>query len=180
MADVDTDSLLNENWPPSPSVRWRSCSETDSATTDKNGRKKTEKNARNATEFLISIDLGKVWPPLEPSTTMHGGEFPFAYQHRLGFVKFMRKWEPRWPSILKQSMTRSVEGQNQELQEEIKREMEEVAKETDIAFTTDVWTSPTGESFMTMSMHWISWDWHLKTRILGMTSFPKDHTTVNI
>ena len=27
--------------------------------------KKTDgKNARNATEFLISVDLGKVWPPL--------------------------------------------------------------------------------------------------------------------
>ena len=25
---------------------------------------KTEKNARNATEFLIYVDLGKVWPPL--------------------------------------------------------------------------------------------------------------------
>ena len=64
VADVDTDSLLSQNWPPSPPVRWRSCSETDSATTEKHGRKKTEKPARNATEFLISVDLGKVWPPL--------------------------------------------------------------------------------------------------------------------
>ena len=31
------------------------------------------------------------------------------------FVKFMRKWEPRWPSISKQSVTRSVERQSQEL-----------------------------------------------------------------
>ena len=67
VADVDTDSLLSQNWPPSPPVRWRSCSETDSATTEKHGRKKTEKNAQNATEFLISVDLGKVWPPLLPN-----------------------------------------------------------------------------------------------------------------
>ena len=26
--------------------------------------KKRKKNARNATEFLISVHLGKVWPPL--------------------------------------------------------------------------------------------------------------------
>ena len=39
---------------------------------------------------------------------------------------------------------------------EIKREMEEVAKAMDIAFTTEFWTSLTGESFMTMSMHWIT------------------------
>ena len=64
VADVDTDSLLSQNWPPSPLVRWRSCWETDSATTEKHGRKKPEKNARNATEFLISVDLEKVWPPL--------------------------------------------------------------------------------------------------------------------
>ena len=64
VADVDTDSLLSQNWPPSLPVRWRSCSETDSATTEKHGWKKTEKTARNAMEFLISVDLGKVWPPL--------------------------------------------------------------------------------------------------------------------
>ena len=30
----------------------------------KNEGKNRKKNARNAMEFLISIDLGKVWPPL--------------------------------------------------------------------------------------------------------------------
>ena len=43
VADVDTDSLLSQNWPPSPSIRWRSCSETESATTDRNGRKNGKK-----------------------------------------------------------------------------------------------------------------------------------------
>ena len=46
VADVDTDSLLSQNWPPSPLVRHRSCrscSETESATTDWNGRKKRKK-----------------------------------------------------------------------------------------------------------------------------------------
>ena len=58
--------------------------------------------------------------------------------------------------------------------------MEGVAAETDIAFTTDFWTSPTGESFMTMSMHWITRGWRLKTHILGTTNFPQVHTTANI
>ena len=58
--------------------------------------------------------------------------------------------------------------------------MEEVAKEMDVAVTADFWTSPTGESFMTMSMHWITWDWRLKTHILGTINFPEDHITVNI
>ena len=61
-----------------------------------------------------------------------------------GFVKFMRKWEPQWPSISKQSMTKLVGCQIQELQEAIKKEMEGVATETDIAFTTDFWDEPDG------------------------------------
>ena len=73
-----------------------------------------------------------------------------------GFLKFMRKWEPRWPSISKQSMTRSVEGQSEQLRKDIGMEMEGVAAEMDVAFMTDFWTSLTTESFMTMSMHWIT------------------------
>ena len=94
-------------------------------------------------------------------------------------MKFMRKFDPRWPSIPKQSMTRSVERQSEELQKEIKREIEIIAAEMDIAFTTDLWMSPTSGSFMTMSIHWTTQNWSLKTRILGMISFLEDHTIAN-
>ena len=83
-------------------------------------------------------------------------------------------------SISKQSVTKSVEHQSQELREEIKREMEEVAKETDIVFTAEFWMRSASEGFMTMSMHWIIWDWRLKAHILGTISFPEHHTTVSI
>ena len=54
VADVDTDSLLSQNWPPSTSVRHgscRSCSETDSATrknSDGKKRKKQHGTLRNS------------------------------------------------------------------------------------------------------------------------------------
>ena len=105
---------------------------------------------------------------------------PLHIGTQVGIVKFMRKWEPRWPSISKQSVTRSVEVQSEQLRKDIRREMKGVATETDIAFTTDFWTSPIGESFMTMSMHCITWGWRLKTHILGMINFPQDHTAANI
>ena len=92
----------------------------------------------------------------------------------------MRKWEPRWPSISKQSVTRSVGGQSEQLRKDIKTEMEGVGAETDVAFTTDFWTSPTAESFMTMSMDRIIQDWRLKTWIMGTINFPQQHTTTNI
>ena len=61
---------------------------------------------------------------------LHIGTYP-------GFVKFIRKWEPRWLSISKQSLTRSVERQSEELQKDIKMKMEIVAAKMDIAFMTN-------------------------------------------
>ena len=104
---------------------------------------------------------------------LHIGTWP-------GFLKFMRKWEPQWPSISKQSVMRSVEGQSEQLRKDIRREMEGVAAETDVAFTTDFWKNPTAKSFMTMSMHWITQDWHLKERIMGTIYFLQQHTAANI
>ena len=77
-------------------------------------------------------------------------------------------------------MTRSVEGQSEQLRKDICKEMEGVAAETDVAFTTNFWTSPIAESFMMMSMHWITQDWCLKTRIMGTINFPQQHTATNI
>ena len=58
--------------------------------------------------------------------------------------------------------------------------MEGVAVETDVAFTIDFWISPTAESFMTKSVHWITQDWRLKTRIMGTINFPRQHIATNI
>ena len=41
---------------------------------------------------------------------------PLHISTRSGFVKFMRTWEVQWPSILKQSVTRSMERQSEKLQ----------------------------------------------------------------
>ena len=70
-------------------------------------------------------------------------------------------------------MTRSVEEQSQALRVDIKCEMLEIAATTDIAFTTDFWTSLTSESFMTISVHWIMGDWRLKMCIFGTLHFPE-------
>ena len=115
----------------------------------------------------------------EPHTIVRCGESAFAYWQLARFLRFMRKWEPRWPSISKQSVTRLVERQSEQLRKDIRMEMEGVAVETDVDFMTDFWTSLTIESFMT-SMHWITQDWRLKTRIMGTIFSPQQHTAANI
>ena len=62
--------------------------------------------------------------------------WPLHIGTRLGFLKFMRKWDPRWPTTSKKSMTKSMERQSEELRRDIKREMDVVAVEIDRAFTT--------------------------------------------
>ena len=45
---------------------------------------------------------------------------PLHIGSQSGFLKFMRKWEPRWTSISKQSETRLVECQSEQLRKDIK------------------------------------------------------------
>ena len=59
---------------------------------------------------------------------------------------------------IKTKRERSVEGQSEQLRKDIRTEMEGIAAKTDVAFTTNFWTSSTAESFMMMSMHWITQD----------------------
>ena len=77
-------------------------------------------------------------------------------------------------------MTRLVEVQSEQLSNDIRREMEGAVTETDIVFMTDFWTSLIGESFMTMSTHWITRDWRLKMSILGKINFLQEHTAAII
>ena len=58
------------------------------------------------------------------------------------FVKFIRHWEPRCPSISKQSVMRSVEEQSRALRADIKCEMLERAAGMDIPFYPDAFYPP--------------------------------------
>ena len=48
---------------------------------------------------------------------------PFCMGTHASLVKFIRQWEPRWPSMSKQSMMRPVEEQSRALRPDIKCEM---------------------------------------------------------
>ena len=49
-----------------------------------------------------------------------------------------------------------------------------------IALTTDIWTSVATQSYITVTAHFISSNWELKTCLLQTTNFPKNHTADNI
>ena len=60
---------------------------------------------------------------------------------------------------------------------EIKRELLQISH---VALTSDLWTSRTMESYLTITCHFVTSTWELKSLVLETFGFKKDHTTENI
>ena len=61
--------------------------------------------------------------------------------------------------------------------EEIKRELLQISH---VALTSDLWTSRTKESYLTITCHFVTSTWELKSLVLETFGFEKDHTAENI
>ncbi len=48
------------------------------------------------------------------------------------------------------------------------------------ASTTDLWSSRTTEPYMSYTVHFLTQDFELRTRCLGVVYFPESHTSENI
>ena len=60
---------------------------------------------------------------------------------------------------------------------EIKRELLQISH---VALTSDLWTSRTTESYLTITCHFVTSTWELKSLVLETFGFKKDHTAENI
>ena len=49
-----------------------------------------------------------------------------------------------------------------------------------IALMTDIWTSVAAQSYITVTAHFISSNWELKTCLLQTTNFPENHIADSI
>ena len=92
---------------------------------------------------------------------------PYHLAQTKSFVRFMRQFIPRWPSISKQTITRSVERQAVDIKEAIKQELMAVQENTTVALTSDIWTSRATDGYLTVTVHWLDEDWVMRKRILG-------------
>ena len=92
---------------------------------------------------------------------------PYHLAETAPFVRFMRAFVPRWPSISKQTIVRSVAKQANEIKREIREEVSQLGDESRVAMTTDIWTSRSTDPYITVTLHWLGADWNLKKRILG-------------
>jgi len=104
---------------------------------------------------------------LRPAATVEGVEFK----------QLIHYFEPDYKVP---SATHMVECLT-DMYETAKGRLTEVLKNSQhIALSTDIWTSTATQAYITVTAHFISPDWVLKTFVLQTISFPKNHTGKNI
>ena len=64
---------------------------------------------------------------------------------------------------------------------DLKNELKEASTNPIFAFTSDMWTDKyKHRKFLSLSIHWISDDWNLKVKLLGLQELEESATSVNI
>jgi hypothetical protein len=64
------------------------------------------------------------------------------------------------------------------LKEDLKKGMKKNTSK--ISFTSDIWTSPTQEPFMSVTAHFVDQDWRLQSYVIAFRYIPGSHTGRNI
>ena len=86
---------------------------------------------------------------------------------------------PQWPRISKQTITRAVTREAGDARMALANELKEVQLCTRAAMTADIWSSRRGDSYITMTVHWVDTDWVLQRRILGECVLPMTSTSLH-
>ncbi len=71
-----------------------------------------------------------------------------------------------------------VDAKHSEMQKKLKKDLELI--ESDIAITHDGWTSISTQSYSTVTGHFITDDWQLRSVVLQTTQLVGSHTAENI
>ena len=102
---------------------------------------------------------------------------PAAMVEGAGFIRLINYIEPgyRVPSAM------HVTGHLEKKYLQTKGTVIEMLKEpSHIALTTDIWTSVATQSYITVTAHFVSSNWELRTYLLQTMNFPESHTAENI
>ena len=62
----------------------------------------------------------------------------------------------------------------------VKEIKQELAQISHVALTSDIWTSRTTQSYLTLTCHFLTSSWELKTLVLETFELNNDHTADNI
>ncbi|XP_065899760.1 E3 SUMO-protein ligase ZBED1-like [Dysidea avara] len=104
---------------------------------------------------------------------------PIYTVDKVGFRNMVEKMDPQYdfPSSKYFSKT-SIPALYEDTRQKLQLDLQEQAKA--FSATADMWTSVTGEPYLSYTIHYINDEWELKTKCLHTLYFPADHTGQNI
>ena len=106
---------------------------------------------------------------------------PVSIVEDAGFQNFVKILNPKYrkyraPSrrtIMREHLPCLYQSKKEEL-------METIANIKWCSFTTDLWSSRTTMGFLTMTGHFITKDWEMKSAVLETCHIPESHTSINL
>ncbi|KAI4794605.1 hypothetical protein KUCAC02_017011 [Chaenocephalus aceratus] len=122
----------------------------------------TDKRRQQITDLLINFVVKDVRP-----LSALSGE---------GFRDIRKFFEPGYKIPSHATLWSNIMLQYNTVKARIANEM----KDKSVSLTTDLWTSCTMDPYITITAHYITDTWELKSRVLRTTIMPERHTAVNI
>lgn len=122
----------------------------------------TEKRRQKITELLVNFVVKDVRPVAALS-----GE---------GFREIIKFFEPSYTVPSHATVWKTITLQYNTLRAKIAKEMEDKS----VSLTTDLWTSCTMDPYITVTAHYITDSWQIKSRVLRTAIMPERHTAINI
>ncbi len=123
---------------------------------------------------------GKKWQDLTDSVTfcLCKAMLPIYTVEKPGFQRMLKSFDSQYqlPSRKYFSETAIPKLYNQEKE----RVVAELSLVKNFAATTDMWSSETGQPFLSYTVHFIDNEWKLRTYCLQALYLPVDHTASNI
>lgn len=122
----------------------------------------TDKKKQHITDLLVNFIVKDVRP--------------LAAVQGEGFKEMLKYFEPDYTVPSHTTLWTIIDRQCDALRESIMEEMQGAS----VSLTTDLWTSPTMEAYITVTAHYITKDWNLKARVLTTSAMTERHTAANI
>ncbi|KAI4808180.1 hypothetical protein KUCAC02_000246 [Chaenocephalus aceratus] len=122
----------------------------------------TDKRRQQITDLLINFVVKDVRP--------------LSALSEEGFRDIMTFFEPGYKIPSHATLWSNIMLQYNTVKARIANEM----KDKSVSLTTDLWTSCTMDPYITITAHYITDTWELKSRVLRTTIMPERHTAVNI
>ena len=142
-----------------------SAKQTDSKQTTIIGLQRcTERRAKVVSDMILNMIIKDIRP--------------IAIVEGEGFQEMMHLVEPGYKVPSRKYFTKSLHLKYSEGVKNLKKMLTDEA--SSLAITTDIWTSSTNDSYIPLTIHFVTKEWETRNCILETRSFPEHHKGANI